>query len=105
MVKGFSIQNSSLRFRIFISMIFLTLVSSVLIGIVAVYQFKEEAKSYHQERLLRKENSINEHVKFVLDNTSYPLTTENLPLIFKDKIHELSTIHSSQINIFFKRKF
>lgn len=80
-------------------MIFLTLVSSVLIGIVAIYQFKEEAKSYHQDRLLRKENSINEHVKFVLDNTSYPLTTENLPLIFKDKIHELSTIHSSQINI------
>ena len=99
MAKGFSIQNSSLRFRIFISMIFLTLVSSVLIGIVAIYQFKEEAKSYHQDRLLRKENSINEHVKFVLDNTSYPLTTENLPLIFKDKIHELSTIHSSQINI------
>jgi len=99
MIKNFSIQNSSLRFRIFISMIFLTLVSSVLIGIVAVYQFKEEAKEYHQDRLLRKENSINEHVKFVLDNTSYPLTTENLPLIFKDKIHELSTIHSSQINI------
>lgn len=99
MIKRFSIQNSSLRFRIFISMIFLTLVSSVLIGIVAVYQFKEEAKEYHQDRLLRKENSINEHVKFVLDNTSYPLTTENLPLIFKDKIHELSTIHSNQINI------
>lgn len=100
MAKGFSIQNSSLRFRIFISMIFLTLVSSVLIGIVAIYQFKEEAKEYHQERLTRKENSINEHVKFILDNTSYPLTTENLPLIFKDKIHELSTIHSSQINIY-----
>ena len=100
MAKGFSIQNSSLRFRIFISMIFLTLVSSVLIGVVAIYQFKEEAKSYHQDRLIRKENSINEHVKFVLDNTSYPLTTENLPLIFKDKIHELSTIHSSQINIY-----
>jgi len=100
MIKGFSIQNSSLRFRIFISMIFLSLVSTVLIGIVAVYQFKEEAKAYHQDRLIRKENSINEHMKFVLDNTSYTLTTENLPLIFKEKIHELSTIHSTQINIY-----
>lgn len=99
MAKTFSIQNPSLRLRIFISMIFLTLISSVLIGIVAVYQFKEEAKRYHQDRLIRKENSINEHVKFVLNNTSYPLKTENLPLIFKEKIHELSTIHSTQINI------
>lgn len=99
MAKGISIQNPSLRLRIFISMIFLTLISSVLIGVVAVYQFKEVAKTYHQDRLIRKENSINEHVKFVLNNTSYPLTTNNLALIFKEKIHELSTIHSTQINI------
>jgi hypothetical protein len=27
-------------------------------------------------------------------HTTYPLTTENLDLIFKDKIHELAQIHN-----------
>ncbi len=88
-----------MRNRIFISLIFLTLISSVLIAAVSVYQFRKEARTFHQDRLERKENSINEHINFILSTTTYPLTTKNLPLIFKDKIHELATIHSIEINI------
>lgn len=99
MIKGFSLQNPSLKVRIFISMIFLTFISSVLIALVAIYQFNQEAKTYHQERLERKEMSINEHISFVLSMTDYELTTENLPLIFKEKIHELATIHNIQVDI------
>jgi nitrogen fixation/metabolism regulation signal transduction histidine kinase len=36
----------------------------------------------------------------VLTNTTYPLTPNNLSLIFKDKIHELSDIHNLEINIY-----
>ena len=36
----------------------------------------------------------------MLQTTTYPLTTENIPLIFKDKIFELSDIHSMEINFF-----
>ncbi len=99
MAKGFNLQNPSLKVRIFISMIFLTLISSVLIALVAVYQFNQEAKNYHQERLERKESSINEHISFILNTTDYELTTENLTLIFKEKIHELAAIHSIQVDI------
>lgn len=81
-------------------MILLTLIASILIASISIYQFKKEAKDYHQERLERKENAIKEHINFVLATTTYPLTEKNLPLIFKDKIHELSDIHSLQINIF-----
>lgn len=81
-------------------MILLTLIASVLIASISIYQFKKEAKDYHQERLERKENAIKEHINFVLATTTYPLTEKNLPLIFKDKIHELSDIHSLQINIY-----
>jgi signal transduction histidine kinase len=81
-------------------MILLTLIASILIASISIYQFKREAKDYHQERLERKENAIKEHINFVLSTTTYPLTEENLPLIFKDKIHELSDIHSLQINIY-----
>ena len=81
-------------------MIFLTIVSSVLIAMVTLYQFKKEARNYHQDRLIRKENAVNEHVNFILQTSNLPVTTENLPVIFKDKIYELSTIHNIQINIY-----
>jgi signal transduction histidine kinase len=81
-------------------MILLTLIASILIASISIYQFKREAKDYHQERLERKENAIKEHITFVLSTTTYPLTEKNLSLIFKDKIHELSDIHSLQINIY-----
>ncbi len=100
MLRRIKIRTISLRIRIFLSMILLTLIASVLIASISIYQFKREAKDYHQERLERKENAIKEHINFVLATTTYPLTEKNLPLIFKDKIHELSDIHSLQINIY-----
>lgn len=100
MLKKVKIKTISLRIRIFLSMILLTLIASILIASISIYQFKREAKDYHQERLERKENAIKEHINFVLSTTTYPLTEKNLPLIFKDKIHELSDIHSLQINIY-----
>ena len=100
MAKPFNIHSTSLRVRIFIAMIFLTVTSSVLIAMVTIYQFKKEARNYHQDRLIRKENAVNEHFNFILQTTDIPVTTENLPLIFKDKIFELSSIHNIQINIY-----
>lgn len=90
----------SLRVRIFLSMIVLIIVASVLLASISIIQFKNEAKEYHQERLERKENAVKEHINYVLSTTTYPLTTENLDLIFKDKIHELAHIHNIEINIY-----
>ena len=90
----------SLRIRIFLSMIVLVLIASVLMATISIVQFKNEAKNYHQERLERKENAIKEHINYVLSTTTYPLTEKNLPLIFKDKIHELADIHNLDINIY-----
>ncbi len=90
----------SLRTSIFLSMIVLILIASLLMASISIYQFKKEAKDYHEDRLERKENAIKEHINYVLTTTTYPLTQSNLPLIFKDKIHELSDIHSLQINIY-----
>ncbi|MBD3581645.1 ATP-binding protein [Flavobacterium selenitireducens] len=81
-------------------MILLILIASVLLATISIIQFKNEAKEYHQERLVNKENAITEHINYVLSTTTYPLTTKNLPLIFKDRIHELSDIHNLEINIY-----
>ncbi|VXC08435.1 Two-component sensor histidine kinase [Flavobacterium sp. 9AF] len=81
-------------------MIFLTLIASILIALVSYYQFKKEAREYHQDRLERKENAIIENINYILNNTSFPLTTENIQYIFKEKIHEIADIHSLEINFF-----
>ncbi|QYJ69476.1 GHKL domain-containing protein [Flavobacterium litorale] len=81
-------------------MIFVTLVASLLITAVSIYQFKKEAKDYHQDRVDRKEKAITEHINYILSTTTYPLSTENLPLILRERIHELSNIHGMEIDIY-----
>ena len=100
MLNGLKISMLSLRIRIFLSMIVLVLIASILMASISIIQFKNEAKDYHQERLERKETAIKAHINYILSNTTYPLTANNLGLIFKDKIHELAQIHNLEINIY-----
>ncbi|MFD0977155.1 sensor histidine kinase [Salinimicrobium gaetbulicola] len=92
----------SLRTRIFLSMILLVLLASILIGGITVYQYKEEAKDYHQERLERKEEAIRENIKFVIESTTYEVSKDNITLILKErgKIHEISQVHNMPLNIY-----
>ena len=68
MFKGFRISMLSLRIRIFLSMIVLIIVASILLVTISIFQFKNEAKQYHQERLDRKEDAIKENINYVLSN-------------------------------------
>jgi nitrogen fixation/metabolism regulation signal transduction histidine kinase len=81
-------------------MLFLTTFSTILITVVSLIHFRYEAKEYHKERLSRKENAIKEHIEYILQTTKYPLTSENVRNIFRSRIHELSDIHSLEINFF-----
>jgi hypothetical protein len=83
-------------------MIVLVLLASILIGGITVLQYKQEAQDYHKERLERKEEAIREHIKFVVESTTYEVSEENLYLILKerDKIHEISQVHNMPINIY-----
>jgi len=94
------LRNLSLRARIFITMILLVLFASVLIAAVTIYQYNEEAQEYHKERLDRKELSIKQSINYTIKETTYPPTTEYIPLIFKDEIFEIAAIHSLQINLY-----
>lgn len=100
MYRLLNLKQLSLRVRIFLSMIFLTLIASVLIAIVSIYQFRKEAKEYHQDRLERKENAIVEHINYVLQNTSFPLETDKIQYIFQEKIYEISDVHSMEVNFY-----
>lgn len=93
-------KNLSLRVRIFVAMILLTLISSILIVSVWVVHFQLENQEYQQEILLSKENQIKQHIQYVLETTPHPLTTINIPSIFSGKIFEISDIHNIEIDIY-----
>ncbi len=92
--------RKSLRFRIFLSMLFIVVLASILIAIVTIYQYREEAKDYHRERLQRKELSITKNIEYVLKNTTYPVETEKIPLIFKNKIYEIKDVNRLDIYLY-----
>ncbi len=102
------ISTTSLRSKIFLSMIGLVFLASVMILVVTVSQYKEEAEEYHKKRLLRKETAVKVHINSILENTSYEVKTDKLKYIFKSNgstrglssISELSRIHKMPINIY-----
>lgn len=90
----------SLRSRIFFSMIFLVVVASVLIAGVSVFQYRQESKDYHRAQLERKEAQIRQSIVYTLQRTTYPVTSENLGLIFKDEIYEIADVQDMNFNIY-----
>ena len=51
-------------------MLLLLIMTFVSLSVLTVMQYREEAKDYHRERLLRKEQNIKQHINYVLKNTS-----------------------------------
>lgn len=95
-----SFYKKSLRTRIFLSMIFLVIGASVLIAIVTTFQYKNEAQRYHRDRLMRKETAIRENINYVLKTTTYPVETNQISNIFRDKIYEIKDIHNLEIYLY-----
>ncbi|GGI56376.1 two-component sensor histidine kinase [Winogradskyella haliclonae] len=81
-------------------MILLVLLASILIAAVTIYQYHEEAREYHADRLERKESAIRRSINHVLDETSFEVITEKIPFIFKDEIYSIANIHGLQINLY-----
>ena len=97
------IKQLSLRIRIFLAMILLILMASALIAAVTIYQYKEQTDEYNSGRLERKEESVKAAINYWLNSgngNTFPLTQENLPYIFRDKIYEISDIENLDINIY-----
>ncbi|MEX2349545.1 MAG: ATP-binding protein [Flavobacteriaceae bacterium] len=93
-------RTTSLRTKIFLSMIFLVLGASILIATLTIYQYSEDALQYHTERLERKEDQVRASINYELRKTSFEVITENLPVIFRDKIYEIQDIHNMEVALF-----
>ena len=100
MKERFKKLFNSLQYRIFLSMFGILVISSFIIIITSIIQYREEAKDYNLRRLARKERALKESIRIVLDRTTYPVTTENIPLIFNEEIHRISNIHNLNFEIY-----
>ncbi len=81
-------------------MILLVVIASVLIAGVTIYQYNEQARDYHENRLERKEEQVIQSISYTLRETTYPVTAENLGLIFKDEIYKIADVQNVNFNIY-----
>ncbi|MEE9363989.1 MAG: ATP-binding protein [Cellulophaga sp.] len=81
-------------------MILLVFVPAVLIVGVAIYQSGKQTDDYHRNRLERKEAQIKQSIDYVLQETTFEVTTERLALIFRKEIYQISNVLKSPFNIY-----
>jgi sensor histidine kinase regulating citrate/malate metabolism len=81
-------------------MIMLVVLASILIAAVTIVQYREQSQDYHRQRLERKEAQLISSINYVLKETTWDVKTENLYLIFKDKIYEIANIHNVSFNLY-----
>ena len=90
----------SLRSRIFVSMIVLVLLASVLIAGVTIYQYSEQAKDYHADRLERKEEQLKRSLWYALQETPLVQNNANLAEIFNESLFAISDVQNVNFSIF-----
>ncbi len=95
------LKRFSLRNRIFIAMILLVVIASILIALIAVYQYNEQTKDYHKARLERKEMAIKKSIDIELQRrTTFPVEEAYLAYIFKERIYDIAEINQMDILLF-----
>lgn len=92
-------KRLSIRSRVFISMVLLILISSILIGVVTIFQYNQQAEDYNSGRLARKENAVILHLQVELARISDSVQATQIRSLFKDKINEIAKIHRMEIEI------
>ncbi len=93
-------RRLSLQIRFFLSMLFIVIIASVLIIGVAVFQYHEQAKDYHKNRLERKENAVKRDITYQLESTAFFLESRNPSHITQKKINEISKVHKLKISLY-----
>jgi two-component system, NtrC family, nitrogen regulation sensor histidine kinase NtrY len=81
-------------------MILLVLIASVLIAGITIFQYSEQARDYHQDRLLRKEEQVKQSIDYALKETTYPVNAENLAHIFREEIYRIADVQNVNFNIY-----
>ena len=93
------LKGISLRFRIFIFMILMVVISSILVAIVTLIEYNNQSEYYHNERLERKENQLILSLNYVIQNSTF--NNDNIIKNISDsKIDEISNIQNIEFKLY-----
>lgn len=90
----------TLRSRLYFSMLALILISFIVTGITAFYNFKSQNEEYHSKRFKRKEDAVKESMNYFLETQGGYIHPDSVTVVFSDKICELSDVHNMDIRLF-----
>ena len=90
----------SLRFRIFAAMTLIVVLALVFTGVITWYQYQEQSKDYHSDRLERKEQQVLKSLENEMFSTYLALTQNNLARIFNEPIYEISNIQDVDFSLY-----
>ncbi|MEZ5009862.1 MAG: ATP-binding protein [Chitinophagales bacterium] len=94
-------QPVTLQRRIQISMISLVLSSLFIIGVVTLIYFQNQYNNYHNDRLLRKANSLVINLNaYMKDEAPNNFTEKQFEEIMENRIQTLAKIHSIDLNVY-----
>tara|TARA_B100001250_G_scaffold213800_1_gene183390 strand:- start:1431 stop:2864 length:1434 start_codon:yes stop_codon:yes gene_type:complete len=86
-------KNLKLSHRILIAMFALIFFSFITVGLITIIRYQSKNKSYHKERLQRKDRAVVESIKFMTNDT----------LILEhsfENLDQISQIHNLDLRIF-----
>jgi len=81
------------------TMIALVLVASALIAGITIYQYTEQAKDYHQDRLERKESQLERSILSILEHNHWD-ESKSLKDYLRDEVTAISYIQNINFNVY-----
>ena len=92
--------NTSLKNRIYLSMLALVLISLVVIGVTTLFFFDNQNSEYHLERIQRKERTVNSSLQYFFNDLSPKEVSDFITKDFDYKVHEIADVNSLSIIIY-----
>ena len=86
-------RKLKLSHRILIAMFTLIFFSFITVGLITIIRYQSKNKSYHKERLQRKDRAVVESIRFMTNETA------NIDHRFND-LNKISSIHNLELRIF-----
>lgn len=99
-LKGYMPFQTSLRTKIYLTMLTMILVSFVATFLLSIYDHYEQNDLYNEQRFFRKEDSIKASMEYFLNQNGGFMDSDSLVEHFSDKICELSDVHKVFIALF-----
>lgn len=94
------IDRLSLRMRIFIALVIMILFTIVVVGLVTFFHFQQTTKTYHENRLARKEKTIIETIDYAITDFPGETAPYNIKHILEKRIYEFADINDIPISVY-----